>query len=156
MSRLRPIRRPRLQAQNPPQVAHPQLLEVQSALKLAEDKLKTLKKATAKTTQQQDPDLFEDLAKQKEEVERLQQSLEKFAAGGLTMQTVNAEEPLFDWQELISITQPVLESLKELTNKPRQTAELRTSLERIAAQQQPCKKDWPRSNGKAKALKTPN
>ncbi|MEZ5450344.1 MAG: hypothetical protein R3E89_15715 [Thiolinea sp.] len=120
-----------------PKLRTPQLLEVQSALKLAEDKLKTLKKATAKTTQQQDPDLFEDLAKQKEEVERLQQSLEKIAAGGLTMQTMNAEEPPFDWQqELIGITQPVLESLKELTNKPRQTAELRTSLERIDAQQQ--------------------
>ncbi|HPE59646.1 MAG TPA: hypothetical protein PLB10_04845 [Thiolinea sp.] len=114
-----------------------QLLEIQSALSDAEETLKTLKKTTTKTTQEQDPGLFEELGQQNAEVENLQRSLEKIAAGGLTMQAINAEEPAFDWrQELSTITQPVIESLKKLTSKPRQTAELRATLERIEAQQQ--------------------
>ncbi|HPQ95484.1 MAG: mechanosensitive ion channel family protein [Thiothrix sp.] len=114
-----------------------QLLEIQSALSAAEETLKTLKKTTAKTTQERDPELFTELGEQNAEVESLQRSLEKMAAGGLTMQAINAEEPAFDWrQELASITQPVIESLKKLTSKPRQTAELHATLERIESQQQ--------------------
>lgn len=114
-----------------------QLIEIQSALTAAEDELKAIKKSVSKTTQEKDPDLFEALSKQNAEVERLRNSLEKIATGGLTISAINAEDPPFDWQkEIISITQPLLESLKTLTKNPRQTAELRTMLERIEAQQQ--------------------
>lgn len=114
-----------------------QLVEIQSALVVAEDELKVIKKSAGKTTQEKDPDLFETLSKQTEEVERLRSSLEKIATGGLTISAINAEDPPFEWQkEIISITQPLIESLKTLTKNPRQTAELRTTLERIEAQQQ--------------------
>jgi small-conductance mechanosensitive channel len=113
-----------------------QLLEIQSALDAAETKLKALKKETGKTTQEQDPGLFEDLSKQNEEVERLQSSLEKTASGGLNVQAINSELPSFDWQqEMVGITQPVIEALKKLTNKPRERAELRTTIQRIESQQ---------------------
>lgn len=121
----------------PPKLKTEQLLEIQTALDAAHTRLQTLKKLTAKTNQEQNPDLFEDLAKQNEEIAQLERSLEKTASGGLTMQTINAEEPPFDWrQEMVGITQPVIESLKGLTNKPRERAELRTRIKRIESQQQ--------------------
>ncbi len=118
-----------------------QLLEIQSVLGVAEAELQVLKKAAAKTTEQKDPDLFAELRKQNEVVTNLKQSLEKTATGGLTIQSMNLPDPPFDWrQEMASIMQPVLESLKRLTNKPRQTTELRTAIDRIEVQQQVLKK----------------
>nr|CAA6817899.1 MAG: N-terminal domain of peptidoglycan hydrolase CwlO-containing protein [uncultured Thiotrichaceae bacterium] len=114
-----------------------QLLEVQSALNEAQGKLKVTQQASAKTTQEKDPGLFSDLTKQNEEVENLTRSLEKIASGGLTIQGINAEEPAFDWrQEMVGITQPLIESLKKITNKPRERAELRATIQRIESQQQ--------------------
>ncbi len=124
-------------APEPPKLKTEQLLEIQSALKAARRRLQTLKTATARTSQEQEPDLFADLAKQSEEVAKLEGLLEKTASGGLTMKAINAEEPPFDWQhEMVGITQPVIESLKSLTNKPRERAELRTTIKRIKSQQQ--------------------
>ncbi len=124
-------------APEPPKLKTEQLLEIQSVLKAARSRLKTLKTATAKTNQEQEPDLFADMAKQSEEVAKLERLLEKTASGGLTMKAINAEEPPFDWQqEMVGITQPVIESLKSLTNKPRERAELRTTVQRIESQQQ--------------------
>lgn len=124
-------------APEPPALKTEQLLDTQTALDAARTRLQTLRKITAKTNQEQDPDSFADLAQLNEEVAQLEQALEKIASGGLSIQSINAEEPPFNWQqEMVGITQPVIESLKSLTNKPRERAELRTTIKRIAEQQQ--------------------
>lgn len=121
----------------PPKLRTEQLLEIQVALDVAKTRLQTLKKATAKTSPEQDPGLFADLVKQNEEVMQLEQAFEKTASSGLSRQALNDEEPAFNWQqEMVGITQPVIESLKSLTNKPRERAELRTTIKRIDSQQQ--------------------
>ncbi|MGB1010444.1 MAG: coiled-coil domain-containing protein, partial [Thiolinea sp.] len=123
-------------AEEPLPLRTEQLLEIQSALSSAEAELKALKKASAKTTEQQDPGLFAELRKQNESVEKLQQSLEKTATDGLIIAAIDIAEPPFDWRaEMAAVTQPIIESLKKLTNKPRQTARLEAAIERINTQQ---------------------
>ena len=60
------------------------------------------------------------------EIKNLKQSFEQVAIGGVSLE-VFGEEEAFNWQkELVLITQPVLESLKGLTEKPRKVERLRT------------------------------
>lgn len=118
-----------------------QLLEIQKDLDVATAELAVLKKASVGSNEQQSPDLFADLRKQNERVVALRLALEKMATGGLTTTTLNEPEVPFDWrEEMTSITRPVIESLKNLTSKPRKTSELRNTIERINAQQALVKK----------------
>lgn len=60
------------------------------------------------------------------ELKNLNQSFEQVAIGGASLE-VFGEEESFDWQkELVLITQPILESLKGLTEKPRKIERLRS------------------------------
>ena len=60
------------------------------------------------------------------DIKKLNQSFEQVAIGGVNLSVFGKEEP-FDWQkELVLITQPILESLKGLTEKPRKIERLRT------------------------------
>ena len=60
------------------------------------------------------------------EIKNLTQSFEQVAIGGVSLEVFGKEEP-FDWKkELVLITQPVLESLKGLTEKPRKIERLRS------------------------------
>ena len=114
-----------------------QLLQIQWALSIAETELQALKKSAVSVKIEQNPDLFARLSKQSELVLDLQNSLEKIVTGGLVIQPVSMEEPPFNWrQELAGIMQPAIESLKQLTSKPRQATELRAAIERITARQQ--------------------
>ena len=59
------------------------------------------------------------------EVKNLNQSFEQVAIGGVNLEAFGEEET-FDWKkELVLITQPVLEGLKGLTEKPRKIERLR-------------------------------
>ncbi len=121
--------------EQPPALRTTQLLEIQRALESAETELQALKRTAAKTTEEQSPDLFAELRKQNEAVANLRLSLEKTATGGLSIQALNVAAPPFDWrQEMSNVMQPVLESLKQLTHKPRQTTELRTGIKRLEEQ----------------------
>jgi len=72
------------------------------------------------------PEVQASLDKVNAEIKNLRQSFEQVAIGGVSLEAFGAEEKLFDWKkELVLITQPVLESLKGLTEKPRKTERLR-------------------------------
>lgn len=123
------------EAARPLQYKTTQLLEIQDALNDAVADLAFLRKESSQTTEQQAPDLFADLRQKVELVNALQLELEKTATGGLNIQTVNAPEQPFDWRkEMASVIQPVVESLKNLTNTPRKTSELRNTIKHIDAQ----------------------
>jgi len=66
------------------------------------------------------------LDKINEDIKNLNQSFEQVAIGGVSLDAFGKEES-FDWKkELVLITQPVLESLKGLTEKPRKVERLRS------------------------------
>ena len=72
------------------------------------------------------PEIQASLDKVNAEIKNLKQSFEQVAIGGVSLEAFGEEEKLFDWKkELVLITQPVLESLKGLTEKPRKTERLR-------------------------------
>lgn len=61
------------------------------------------------------------------EIENLKATFEQIAIGGISLESFGQIESEFNWkQELVLITQPVLESLKDLTEKPRKTERLRS------------------------------
>ena len=61
------------------------------------------------------------------EIKNLKATFEQVAIGGISLESFGQKEKEFDWkQELVLITQPVLESLKDLTEKPRKTERLRS------------------------------
>lgn len=61
------------------------------------------------------------------EIKNLKTTFEQVAIGGISLESFGQKEKEFDWkQELVLITQPVLESLKDLTEKPRKTERLRS------------------------------
>ncbi len=64
-------------------------------------------------------------------IRELSESFEKIAVDGISLRSlVDTAEPEFDWrEELVQIAQPVLDSLKDATAKPRRIAQLRTSME---------------------------
>lgn len=61
----------------------------------------------------------------------LTESFERTALNGINLRRLeSAQDEQFDWrQELIEIARPVLDSLKDATEKPRRIAELKTSIE---------------------------
>ncbi len=72
-----------------------------------------------------------ELERLKTKIPELEQSFETLAIGGVDL-SVFAEQPKddFDWRaELVQITRPVLNSLKQLTEKPRRIEELRALLD---------------------------
>jgi small-conductance mechanosensitive channel len=86
--------------------------ELQSALKQADPSIR--------------PEIQITLDSVNAEIKKLNQSFEQVAIGGVNLSVFGKEEP-FDWQkELVLITQPILESLKGLTEKPRKIERLRT------------------------------
>jgi len=61
------------------------------------------------------------------EIKNLKLSFEQIAIGGIKLDAFGIADAPFDWQqELVLITQPVLESLKDLTEKPRNLDRLRS------------------------------
>ena len=60
------------------------------------------------------------------EIKNLKNSFEQVAIGGIRLEAFGLKEETFDWkEELVLITQPVIESLKDLTEKPRNLERLR-------------------------------
>lgn len=102
----------------------------QSAVKSLRDKLKKTEDKTEQDELQQKIDRI------KAEIANLQASFEHILLGGLN-QSVLTEQPelRINWQEeLEQISLPVLATLKEITEKPRQIDNLRRDLERRESQ----------------------
>lgn len=101
-----------------------------STQKALEDKLKEqtqLQRQVKSADATQKPELEAQLEKVNSEVKNLKTTFEQVAIGGISLESFGQTEKEFDWkEELVLITQPVLESLKDLTEKPRKTERLRS------------------------------
>lgn len=73
----------------------------------------------------------EQISELQQRIRELMESFEKTAVDGISLRSFeDAGDPEFDWRkELVQIAQPVLDSLKDATEKPRKIAELRTSID---------------------------
>ena len=103
------------------------LSSTQQALdeKLKEQALLQRQVKSADATQKEE--LQSQLDKVNADVKNLKTTFEQVAIGGISLESFGQTEKEFDWkQELVLITQPVLESLKDLTEKPRKTERLRS------------------------------
>lgn len=110
------------------------LHEIREALKEKRAKLKEIQKQLVKNKNAEE---VNELKLQQEEllktITKLNQSFEQVATGGVDM-AVFSEQPVpeFDWQkELILVAKPILDSLKELTEKPRKIEKLRSDILRL-------------------------
>ncbi len=75
----------------------------------------------------QKPELEAQLEAVNADIKNLRTTFEQVAIGGISLESFGQAEKEFDWkEELVLITQPVLESLKDLTEKPRKTERLRS------------------------------
>jgi hypothetical protein len=73
----------------------------------------------------------EQISELQQRIRELMESFEKTAVDGISLRSLEDEgDTEFDWRkELIQIAQPVLDSLKDATEKPRRIAELRTAID---------------------------
>jgi small-conductance mechanosensitive channel len=107
------------------------LTEIRQSLIERQQKLSNLKKqleTAAQTESKQE--LQTQLDELNKSVENLSASFEQIVIGGIDLE-VFSDRPAkdFDWQqELIQITQPILKSLNELTEKPRKIEQLRSQI----------------------------
>jgi len=88
------------------------------------EQLETADELDKNTIREQIPEL-------QQRIRELMESFEKTAVDGISLRSLeDAGDPEFDWRkELVQIAQPVLDSLKDATEKPRRIAELRTSID---------------------------
>ncbi len=89
---------------------------------------------TADETAQKD--IREQLGQARQAIKELTRAFEYFAVNGVSLDGLNEDEgPELDWRdELIQIARPILNSLKEATEKPRKIEELRRSIEQYQKQ----------------------
>ena len=116
----------RVVEQKKQQSALESLESTQQALKEKSSELTTLQREFKAADQSAKTGIQLTLDKVNAEIKNLNQSFEQVAIGGVNLAFFGKDEP-FDWQkELVLITQPILESLKGLTEKPRKVERLRT------------------------------
>ena len=116
----------RVAEQKKQQSALESLESTQQALKEKLKEQTALQRTIKAADQSAKPELQLSLDKVNAEIKNLNQSFEQVAIGGVSLEVFDKEEA-FNWQkELILITQPVLESLKGLTEKPRKIERLRS------------------------------
>jgi hypothetical protein len=114
------------------------LQEIREAINDRRGELDVLQRKMRHTRDNQE---LNELQEQQDElsrtINRLNQSFEQIAIGSVDLSTF-AEQPVveFDWQkELIIVTQPLLDMLKNLTEKPRRIEQLRSEIIRLENQQ---------------------
>ena len=116
----------RIAEQKKQQSALESLESTQQAIKEKTAEQAELQKELKKADPSAKPDIQASLDAVNADIKKLNQSFEQVAIGGVNLSVFGKEEP-FDWQkELVLITQPILESLKGLTEKPRKIERLRT------------------------------
>ena len=116
----------RVAEQKKQQSALESLESTQLALKEKIKEQGELQKSLRQADQSAKADIQLSLDSVNADIKRLNESFEQVAIGGVNLGVFGKEEP-FNWQkELVLITQPILESLKGLTEKPRKIERLRS------------------------------
>lgn len=99
---------------------------IRDKLKLQQELLKGKDKADASYA----ADLKVQIEDLNKEIASLRRSFEQVAIGGVDLELFGGQTTEFDWRkEIILVTQPLLESLKSLTEKPRKIERLKGILE---------------------------
>jgi len=110
------------------------LQEIRESLKEKKMALRELQKQIVRN---KNPEEQPELKIQQEELikalSKLNMSFEQIATGGVDISVFSEQpEPPFDWKkELELVAKPILDSLKELTEKPRKIEQLRNEIERL-------------------------
>ena len=116
----------RVAEQKKQQSALESLVSTQQALKEKEKDQGELQRALKQADPSAKAEVQASLEAVNADIKKLNQSFEQVAIGGVNL-AVFGEEESFDWQkELVLITQPILEGLKGLTEKPRKIDRLRS------------------------------
>lgn len=130
-SGLNPARAQSLEANAPSEPSDPasRLESLHSNILNKQEQLQTLQDSVATQTTPA-PDLLEDIESLRADINSLQNTFNQLAAGGIELVEIATEDAEFDWrQELILVTQPILENLKGLTEKPRKIERLKSIIE---------------------------
>lgn len=106
------------------------LRQIRTALAEKRQALSQLKKSLRSGNVPNEAEVAREIATLQQSIEELEIAFEGIAANGLVLrQLTNPAEEKLDWkEELIQIARPVLNSLKEATEKPRKIEELRSSI----------------------------
>jgi len=107
------------------------LQTIRAALEDRREQVRNLLEQSATADEVDRKKLEEQIAGLQQRIRELTEAFEKTAADGLSLRSLEvADDSEFDWRaELVQIAQPVLDSLRDATDKPRRIAELRTSIE---------------------------
>jgi len=94
-------------------------------------------RARAASTTPPTPDMLEAIDVLQDEFQSLKRTFDQLAAGGIELVEITPEGESFDWRkELILVTQPLLENLTGLTEKPRKIERLKSIIEQRQTENQ--------------------
>ncbi len=109
-------------AESSPREPADQLSAIVQSLKEKRDQRKALRQQLAKATEEDEKkDLQQEIDELKTAIKQLKHSYEQIIIGGLDLDPFSDEPPRpFDWkEELVLATKPILDALKDLTERPR-------------------------------------
>lgn len=107
------------------------LQTIRAALEERREQVRNLLEQIATADEIERKKLDQQIAELQQRIRELTEAFEKTAADGISLRSLEvADDSEFDWRaELAQIARPVLDSLRDATDKPRRIAELRTSIE---------------------------
>ena len=120
------------------QQAVQQLAEIQQTIATRREELASLQQQLEVAPEEEKAVLQERVERLKATIAELNSSFEQILIGGIDTEAFGAaEEQPFDWRaELEQITRPLLNSLKDLTEKPRRIEALRASIQNLEEQEE--------------------
>jgi hypothetical protein len=106
------------------------LLAIKEALEEKRERIRDLLEQQEVADEADKETLNQQIATLRETIDELTTSFENIAVGGANLRSLSgAEDSKLDWRdELLQITRPLLNSLKEATEKPRRIEELRSTI----------------------------
>jgi len=106
------------------------LLAIREALKEKRERIRDLLEQLETADETDKETLNQQIGALRETIGELTRSFENIAVGGANLRNLtDAEDSKLDWRdELLQITRPLLNSLKEATEKPRRIEELRSAI----------------------------
>jgi DNA repair exonuclease SbcCD ATPase subunit len=111
-----------------------QLSAIVQSLQEKRKQRKALRKQLAKTVEEDEKkDLQQEIDELKTDIKQLNHSFEQLIIGGLDLDPFSdvPEQP-FDWkEELILSTKPIIDALKDFTEKPRKIEKLRNDINHL-------------------------
>jgi len=112
------------------------MLTIRLALEERRERVRNLLNKLGSADEAEAENIREEIAAHREMIEQLLTSFENTAVGGASLRALSGDEDrqLIWHEELAQIARPLLDSLKEATEKPRRIAELRSAIDRYERQ----------------------